>query len=133
MKESIMAGILKTNSSSFSSSNSSSSRSLRSPTEADMTWAFQELNKLTAPRGVENPLKWKMYVISYKCRFNGINLPVQMLYRNSPEDREFNKEAAQVFASGTNCHCREQGPSEDQKIAAKLTQLKTDSSDYWGI
>ncbi len=80
------------------------------------------------------------------------------LYRNNLKDREFGKEAAQIFESGASDHCRERlrtlenspgdcfqekqvnavnwpegGTSEDQKFAAKLTQPKTDSSGYFGI
>ncbi|HSX38224.1 MAG TPA: hypothetical protein VLE95_05275 [Chlamydiales bacterium] len=46
------------------------------------------------------------------------------LYRNNLKNREFDKEAAQFFASGA---------SEDQKNAAKPTSSKTDSSGCFGI
>ena len=61
------------------------------------------------------------------------------------QNREFEKEAAQIFASGASGlpgvlkdasslgWGQRQGASEDQKFAAKLTQSKTDSSDYFGI
>ena len=55
------------------------------------------------------------------------------IYRNGLKNREFEEEAAQIFASGASGHCQRQGASEDQKFAAKLTQSKTDSSDYFGI
>ncbi|HSX04427.1 MAG TPA: HI0074 family nucleotidyltransferase substrate-binding subunit, partial [Rhabdochlamydiaceae bacterium] len=47
--------------------------------------------------------------------------------------REFDKEAAQFFASGASDHCLWQGASEDQKNAAKPTSSKTDSSGCFGI
>ncbi|HSX37253.1 MAG TPA: hypothetical protein VLE95_00295 [Chlamydiales bacterium] len=55
------------------------------------------------------------------------------IYRNNLKNREFDKEAAQFFASGASDHCLRQGASEDQKNAAKPTSSKTDSSDCFGI
>ncbi|HSX38246.1 MAG TPA: hypothetical protein VLE95_05385 [Chlamydiales bacterium] len=55
------------------------------------------------------------------------------LYRNNLKNREFDKEAARVFASGASDHCLRQGASEDKKNAAKPTSSKTDSSGCFGI
>ncbi|HSX37395.1 MAG TPA: hypothetical protein VLE95_01020 [Chlamydiales bacterium] len=56
-----------------------------------------------------------------------------LLYRNNLKNREFDKEAAQFFASGVSDHC--QGPRREQtkKNAAKPTSSKTDSSGCFGI
>ncbi|HSX38441.1 MAG TPA: NAD(+) synthase [Chlamydiales bacterium] len=55
------------------------------------------------------------------------------VYRNNLKNREFDKEAALVFASGASDHCLWQGGEHTQKTAAKPTSSKTDSSGCFGI
>ncbi|HSX37744.1 MAG TPA: DUF4172 domain-containing protein [Chlamydiales bacterium] len=60
--------------------------------------------------------------------------PMQIVSnRYNLKNREFDKEAAQFFASGASDHCLWQGASEDKKTAAKPTSSKTDSSGCFGI
>ncbi len=50
------------------------------------------------------------------------------LYSGHLNPGKFDKEAAQVFVSGTSDHCHRQGASEDQKISAKPTPSKFQDS-----
>ncbi|HSX37915.1 MAG TPA: DnaA/Hda family protein [Chlamydiales bacterium] len=68
--------------------------------------------------------------IQVKLSLKAIDSPV---YRNNLKNREFDKKAALVFASGASDHCLWQGASEEQKNAAKPTSSKTDSSGCFGI
>jgi hypothetical protein len=55
------------------------------------------------------------------------------LYRDNLKNREWGKEAAQIFASGASDPCLWQGASEGQKDAAKPTTPKIDCSGCFGI
>ena len=55
------------------------------------------------------------------------------IYRNNLKNRDFDKEAAQIFDLEQATIAARQGASEDQKDAAKPTPSKTDSSGCFGI
>src|SRR5579872_350416 len=55
------------------------------------------------------------------------------LYRNGLKNREYAKEAAQIFGLERATIAEWQGASESRKFAAKPTMAETDSSDYFGI
>ena len=57
----------------------------------------------------------------------------QKTYRNDQKNREFSKETAQIFSSGSSDIVQAQGAREDKKIAAKATRLKTDASGHFGM
>ncbi len=54
------------------------------------------------------------------------------IYRNNLKNREYDKEAAQIFVPGASVIAQEQGASEGQKFAAKPTQSETDFLGYFG-
>ncbi len=60
-------------------------------------------------------------------------MAVAATYREGLKNWEFDKEAAQIFASGASGIAHEQEASEDQKFAAKLTPTKTNFSVTSGI
>ncbi|HSX37452.1 MAG TPA: hypothetical protein VLE95_01315 [Chlamydiales bacterium] len=55
------------------------------------------------------------------------------VYRNNLKNREFDKEAALVFASGASDHCLWQGASTPKKMLPSRRRQKTDSSGCFGI
>src|SRR5579872_4616529 len=55
------------------------------------------------------------------------------LYRNDLKNRDYAKEAAQIFGLERATIAEWQGASESRKFAAKPTMAETDSSDYFGI
>ncbi len=69
----------------------------------------------------------------YLAIFLFVSYGISAEYREGLKNWEFDKEAAQIFASGASGIAHEQETSEDQKFAAKLTSAKPNFSVTSGI